>query len=79
MIMPRISHASATSSFGYYWWILPERNIHYMNGHGGQFAFIVPNKHLVVVSTAIPNTQGEYQIRTAEILPYLDRIVALCD
>ena len=61
-------------SFGYYWWIDPARGIHFMWGHGGQFAFIVPAKNLVVVFSSIPNTQGDYEIRAEEILPVVDRI-----
>jgi CubicO group peptidase (beta-lactamase class C family) len=40
------------------WHIHFNRHIRFMWGHGGQFAFIVPEKSLVVVMTSIPNTQG---------------------
>lgn len=62
-------------SFGYYWWFDTERDIHFMWGHGGQFAFIVPSKHLVVVMTSIPNTQGDYQIQADEALSIVDKII----
>jgi len=62
-------------SFGYYWWINPERNIHFMWGHGGQFAYIIPDKNMVVIMTSIPNTQGFHQIDAAEALEYVDRIM----
>jgi len=65
--------------FGYYWWIDPSRNIHFMWGHGGQFAFIVPEKDLVVVMTSIPNTQGDYQIQADEALPLVDMIIGTCN
>ena len=63
-------------SFGYFWWIDTARNICFMDGHGGQYAFIVPAKNLVVVMTSFPNTQDDYQIRANEALPIVDRIVA---
>jgi CubicO group peptidase (beta-lactamase class C family) len=62
-------------SFGYYWWIDQQRNIIFMDGHGGQFAFIVPDKHLLVVMTAIPNTQGKQQIFYDEAFKWVDKIV----
>jgi len=49
-----------------------------MWGHGGQFAFIVPSKSLVVVMTSIPNTQGKYQILADEALPVVDQIIEAC-
>ena len=63
-------------SFGYYWWIDIERDVYFMWGHGGQFAFIIPSKKLVVVMTSIPNTQGDYQIQADEALPIVDRIIS---
>jgi len=61
--------------FGYFWWIDTSRNIKFMWGHGGQFAFIVPDKNLLVVMSSIPNTQGDYEIRAEEALPVVDRII----
>jgi len=60
---------------GYYWHIDINRNLHSMDGHGGQFAVVIPNKNLVVVVTAFPNTQDDYQITPDEIIPWVDRIV----
>ena len=62
-------------SFGYYWWLDESRSIHFMWGHGGQFAFIAPEKDLVIVMTSIPNTQGDYQILADEALKVVDRII----
>ena len=63
-------------SAGYYWWIDPSREIHFTWGHGGQFAFIIPSKNIVIVATSIPNTQGDYQVSADELMPYIDRIIA---
>ncbi len=71
--------ASEDYSFGYYWWIDKTRDIHFMWGHGGQFAFIIPSKNLVVVMTSIPNTQGDYQIQADEALEVVDKIIKICN
>ncbi len=69
-------NVDADYSFGYYWWINKPHNIIHMWGHGGQFAFIHPDKNLLVVMTSIPNTQGDHQVDAFEALEYVDRIVA---
>ena len=46
-----------------------------MWGAGGQFAFIVPEKNLVIVMTSFPNTKGDYEIQADEALPIVDRII----
>ncbi len=66
-------------SFGYYWWIDSSRDIRFMWGHGGQFAFIVPAKNLVVVMTSIPNTQGKHQIMGDQALEIVYRIMDACN
>jgi CubicO group peptidase (beta-lactamase class C family) len=65
-------------SHGYYWRVDTTRNIHFTWGHGGQFAFIVPDYQLIVVMTSIPNTQGDYQILADEALPVVDDIISAC-
>jgi len=62
-------------SFGYFWWIDETRNIKFMWGAGGQFAFIALDKNLVVVMTSFPNTKGEYEIQADEALSIVDRII----
>jgi len=63
-------------SFGYFWWIDESRNVYFMWGVGGQFAFIAPDKNLVVAMTSFPNTKGEYEIQADEALVIVDRIIA---
>jgi len=75
MTSPQVEIDDSDYSFGFYWWINNERGIHFMWGHGGQFAFIVPSKNLLVVMTSIPNTQGDYQIQADEALPIVDKII----
>jgi CubicO group peptidase (beta-lactamase class C family) len=63
--------------FGFYWWSDPVRDIHFMWGHGGQFAFVIPSKELVVVMTSIPNTQGNYEIPADDALLVVEKIMNL--
>lgn len=74
MVAPQVE-TDFDYNFGYFWWIDPTRNIHFMWGAGGQFAFVVPDKNLVVVMTSFPNTQGEYEIQAKEALPVVDMII----
>ncbi|MCP4312427.1 MAG: serine hydrolase [Bacteroidetes bacterium] len=78
MTSPQVD-LDADFDFGYYWWLDRVRGIHFTWGHGGQFAFIVPDQSLVVVITSIPNTQGDYQIQADEALPYVDKIIESCN
>lgn len=77
MLIPQVE-SDITGGFGYYWWLLPEKNIYFTWGHGGQFAFIVPNKDLIAVMSSIPNTQGKYQIQADESIPYVEQIIDCC-
>jgi len=78
MITPIATPTDYKYSMGYYWWKDVENNISFMNGHGGQYAFIVPSNDLLVVMTAIPNTQGKYQIDAGEALEVVYEIMETC-
>lgn len=60
--------------FCYLWWKDPGRGMTYMSGHGGQYVCIVPSRNLIVVMTAEPNTQGDFQFGK-EAFEWVDRIV----
>lgn len=79
MLTTQVEVENFDYDFCYYWWLDPMRNIQFMWGHGGQFAFIIPEKDIVVVMTSIPNTQGDYQIQANEALPLVDRIIGSCN
>lgn len=49
-------HTGQSSPYGYYFWILPSLNGYAMEGHGGQYLFVCPQKKLVVVYTAFSYT-----------------------
>lgn len=78
MLSPQVE-SGMEGDFGFYWWMIQEDGIYFTWGHGGQFAFIVPKKNLVVVITSIPNTQGMYQIQADEALPYVRKIMDACN
>lgn len=62
-------------SYGYYFWLDPEKNTFSANGHGGQYLYVAPDKNLVVVYTAWPYTNGDLQGKAMELI---DRIWAAC-
>lgn len=64
--------------FGYFWWKENDRNIFFMWGHGGQFAFVVPDKNLVVVITSETNTDDTYQLAQEKAVQVIDQIVSTC-
>jgi CubicO group peptidase (beta-lactamase class C family) len=76
MTKTQVQINNSDCSFGYFWWIDPVRNIHFMWGVGGQFGFVIPDKNLVVVITSLPNTKGDYEIQADEALAIVDRIIA---
>jgi CubicO group peptidase (beta-lactamase class C family) len=61
--------------FGYLWWIDKSRNVLMMNGHGGQYVVVVPDKKMMVVFTAEVNTQGDFQFRSQ--MEWVDRILEI--
>jgi CubicO group peptidase (beta-lactamase class C family) len=46
-------------SYGFYWWVVPELNAFTTWGTGGNFAFVVPDRNLVIVLTSLPSTDDE--------------------
>jgi CubicO group peptidase (beta-lactamase class C family) len=64
--------------FCYLWWKDEGRGMTFMSGHGGQYVCILPSKNLIVVMTAEPNTQGEFQFGK-EAFDWVDRIAGITD
>ena len=42
--------------YGYYWWLVKSAQAYSTWGHGGQYAFVVPSKQLVLVQIGMPDT-----------------------
>jgi CubicO group peptidase (beta-lactamase class C family) len=38
--------------YGYYWWLVPEQNIYFAEGHGSQAIIVIPDYNMVVIHTA---------------------------
>lgn len=66
-------------SFGYYWWSIPERGYIHMWGHGGQYAFIIPEKKMLVVMTSLSQVDDDVNVPFEKILDIVDRIVATAE
>lgn len=76
MTTERIANAFG-SQFGYLWWLDKSRSVLFMDGHGGQYVFVVPHKKLLVVMTAEVNTQGRHQFLRQRAFEWVDKIIAL--
>jgi CubicO group peptidase (beta-lactamase class C family) len=67
-------------TFGYYWWGIPEKHYIHMWGHGGQFAFIIPEKKMLVVITSLSQVDDDVNISIEYILgEIVDPIVAAAE
>jgi CubicO group peptidase (beta-lactamase class C family) len=45
--------------YGYYWWTVPEAGGFSTWGHGGQYAFVIPAKRMVLVLVSMPDTNAD--------------------
>jgi CubicO group peptidase (beta-lactamase class C family) len=50
----------ANRHYGYYWWFLEDLGAIAALGHGGNYIYIIPDKDLVIVQTALPSTNYDY-------------------
>jgi len=75
MTSPKVT-VDELHSFGYYWWGIPGKGYLHMWGHGGQYAFIIPEKKLVVVITSLSQVDDDVNIPIERIVDIVDRIVA---
>lgn len=66
----------AIGPYGYYWWIRPDYNAFTMEGHGGNFIYVIPDKQLVVVFTARPFVDGGIAIITGDFEDIVQRLVS---
>ena len=78
MVTP-MTETDTLSWFGYYWWSLPGRQISYMAGHGGQHAFLVHQKDMLVVVTSLSQVDDDVNIPLEKLVGIVDRIVANAD
>jgi CubicO group peptidase (beta-lactamase class C family) len=67
------------TQFGYFWRLDAQNKWVMMMGHGGQLVCVVPHKKLIVVITAEPLVQGEYQLSFTDNFNVVKRIIAICN
>ncbi len=75
MLSPKVPDAGAPFSFGYFWWSVQSKGYWFMWGHGGQYAFLVPEKRLMVVITSLTQVDDDVNVSVEDIIGIVDRIV----
>jgi CubicO group peptidase (beta-lactamase class C family) len=65
---------SSDHSFGYHWWINAKEGLYYMAGSGGQYAFIIPDKNMLVVAMSEYDTDGDLEIDADTMLDIVKKI-----
>jgi CubicO group peptidase (beta-lactamase class C family) len=75
MLSVKVPDAGGDRSFGYFWWSVPSKGYWFMWGHGGQYAFIIPEKRLMVVFTSLTQVDDDVNISVDYTISIVDRIV----
>jgi CubicO group peptidase (beta-lactamase class C family) len=75
MLSPKVPDAGGPLSFGYFWWSVQSKGYWFMWGHGGQYAFLVPEKRLMVVITSLTQVDDDVNVSIEEIIGIVDKIV----
>lgn len=76
MLAAKIPNAHNNAAFGYLWWSFPLDGYYFMWGHGGQYAFIVPAKRLLVISTSLSQVDDDVSLPVEYIADLVKRIAA---
>jgi CubicO group peptidase (beta-lactamase class C family) len=76
MLSSKVPNAHDDADFGYYWWGLPSKGYHFMWGHGGQYAFVIPEKNMLVVITSLVQVDDDVAMTLDKITAIVDRITA---
>jgi CubicO group peptidase (beta-lactamase class C family) len=80
MLSAKVPDAGGDRSFGYFWWSVPSKGYWFMWGHGGQHAFLVPEKRLMVVMTSLTQVDDDVNITIEQIFEEIvDPIVATAE
>jgi CubicO group peptidase (beta-lactamase class C family) len=75
MLIAKVPEAGGNRSFGYLWWSIPSKGYWFMWGHGGQYAFIVPEKNMLVVFTSLSQVDDDVNISVDKIIGIVDSVV----
>lgn len=79
MLSIQESKAHNELDFGYLWWIDSDNGIYFTWGHGGQYAFIIPSKKMIVVITSYSQVDDDVNIPVEEIIGIVKKIAATAD
>lgn len=71
MLKPKVPDAGGNRSFGYFWWSIRSKNYWFMWGHGGQHAFLIPEKRLMVVITSLTQLDDDVNISVDYIVEHM--------
>ena len=63
-------------AFGYLWWSIPSKGLYFAQGHGGQYAFIIPSKQMLVVITCYPNVDDDCNLPIEYHIGIVEKIEA---
>jgi CubicO group peptidase (beta-lactamase class C family) len=74
MLSVHVSNAYNELSFGYLWWLHPSKGIYFTWGHGGQHAFILPSKNLLVLITSFPQIDFDLFLPIEYTIGIVERI-----
>lgn len=80
MLSVKVPDAGGDRSFGYFWWSVPSKGYWFMWGHGGQYAFLIPSKRLMIVMTSLTQVDDDVNITIDQIFEQIvDPIVATAE
>jgi len=74
MLSVKVPDAHEDLAFGYYWWSDPSKGYYFMWGHGGQYAFVIPEKNMLVVITSLVQVDDDVALPIGQVLEIADRI-----
>ena len=74
MLSVHVPNAYNELAFGYLWWIHPSKGIYFTWGHGGQHAFIIPSKNLLVLITSFPQIDFDLFMPIEHTIDIVERI-----
>jgi CubicO group peptidase (beta-lactamase class C family) len=79
MLSAHVPNAHDELAFGYLWWSHPSKGIYFTWGHGGQFAFIIPAKNMLVVITGLPQVDDDVNLPVEYHIDLAERIAGTAD
>jgi CubicO group peptidase (beta-lactamase class C family) len=62
--------------YGLYWWVRPDFGAYMMAGHGGNYVYVIPEKGIVVVLTAMPFVDESIAIPIYDVEDLITLLVA---